>query len=205
MKAHLVFVLFAGLLAFGPPPADAQEAVPGNFLVAPSLFYYSGLRSKNSKEEKIFFVYELKLAYQVYPNVFAGLTYQSEEQNINNSGFSSPSDNNSSKGVRTSLGPSVGYVTPTYHAIFTYFYDSKDKIDTTSASAGSNKYSYSGNGMQLDLGYKIPIWGGFFGPQLSYKTYTYGKLSTNGGAANSISPKMKESNFEPSLTFFYFF
>lgn len=186
------------------PEAKAQEAMPGNFMVAPSVFYYSGLRSRNSKDEKTYLVYEMKAAYQIHPNFFLGLTYQSEEQNIKTSGYSDPSLNNTSKSVRTSLGPSIGYVRPTYHVIFTYLFDSKWKLDTTTSS-GTNKYDYKGNGMQLDTGYKIPLWGGFFGPQLSYKNFTYGTLSTNGGAASSISPKLKESNFEPSLVFFYIF
>ena len=59
--------------------------------------------------------------------------------------------------------------------------------------------------MQLDVGYKIPVWGIFFGPQLSYKVYTYSKLKTDGGAAQSISPKLEDAGVEPSLIFYYFF
>lgn len=186
--------------------ARAQETSLGigDFFVAPSVFYYTGLRSRTSEDEKGYLVYDLKAAYQVYPNIFLGPAYQIEDEETKTSGYASASLNNQSKSKRTSLGASLGYVTATYHFMFTYYFDSKWKLDTTTSS-GSNKYQYTGSGMQLDVGYKIPIWGIYFGPQLSYKIYTYGKLKTDSGAAQSISPKLEDAGVEPSLIFYYFF
>lgn len=173
-------------------------------MIAPSLFYYSGVRTRSSKEEKSLFSYELKLGGQVYPNFLLAFTYQGEQTTTKTSGYSSDSLNNTAKGQRASFGPSVGYVTTSFHIIFTYFYDSKLNLKTTTSS-GTSKYDYSGSGIQVDLGYKIPIWGFFFGPQLSYKSYTYGKLSTDGGNKTAIDPKLQESNLEPSIVAHVYF
>jgi hypothetical protein len=183
----------------------AEEFVTGteNFYIAPSVFYYAGLRERTSKDNKGYLVYDLSLGYQVHPNVYLGLKYQSENEETKTSGYSSASLNNSSKSTRTSLGASLGYVTQTYHLMFTYYVDSKWRLNTTTSS-GSNRYEYAGSGMQLDVGYKIPLWSFIFGPQLSYKMYTYGKLKTDGKEAETISPKLEDTGVEPSLVFFYF-
>ncbi|MBX9767219.1 MAG: autotransporter outer membrane beta-barrel domain-containing protein [Bdellovibrionales bacterium] len=185
-------------------PALAQDSATGNFLIAPSLLYYSGLRARTSEEKRAYSVYELKAAYQIFPEFFLGIAYQIEDESIENSGFSSASLNNSSKSKRTSLGPSIGYVTPSLHLMFTYFLDSKWNLNTTTSTAQS-KYDYVGTGLQLDFGYKIPLWGFFFGPQISYKKFSYDKLSTDGAASSSISPKLEETSVEPSLVLYYFF
>lgn len=201
VKSLIAIITF--LLFF---PAHGQEGISdvGNFMIAPSLFYYTGLRSRTSEDQKGYLVYDLKVAYQVYPNLFLGPAYQIEDEETKTSGYASASLNNQSKSKRTSLGAALGYVTTTYHFMFTYYFQSNWVLDTTTSS-GSNKYDYSGNGMQLDVGYKIPVWGIFFGPQLSYKVYTYSKLKTDGGAAQSISPKLEDAGVEPSLIFYYFF
>jgi hypothetical protein len=195
----LLVTILTGLIL--PDQAAAKE---NDFFVAPSLFYYSGLRKRTSSEEKAYMVYDLKAAYQVYPELYLGFAYQGEQDNSKTSGYSSASLNNTSKGTRTSMGPTFGYVLPTFHALLTYYFDSKLNLNTTTSS-GTNKYAYTGTGFQLDVGYKIELWGFWFGPQLSYKLYTYNKLTTDGGAASSISPKLEESNLEPSLAVYFFF
>ncbi len=191
------------------PPATAQDSgfgdsMVGDFLVAPSVFYYSSFRKLTAKDEKSFLAYDLKAAYQVYPNVFAGLSYQGDQTYVKNSGYASESVNNTSKSSRVSYGPSIGYVTSSLHFMFTYFIDSQWKLNTTTNS-GTTKYLYSGNGMQFDIGYKMPIWRIFCGPQLSYKSYVYSKSSVDGAAKSTISPKLEETNLEPSLVIHYFF
>lgn len=183
--------------------AHAKDDV-GKFFVAPSLFYHSGLRTRSSKDEESYLMYELKAAYNAYEGVFAGLNYQVENEETKTSGYSSSSLNNSSTATRTSMGPTVGYVTTTFHVLLTYFFDSKWQLNTTTSS-GTNKYEYAGSGLQLDLGYKIELWKMWFGPQLSYKKFTYNKLSTDGGSADSISPQLEDSALEPALVFFFFF
>lgn len=167
--------------------------------------HYSGLRSRTSREQKAYSAYEIKAAYQVSPQFFLGLNYQIEDETKENSGFSNSEYNNSSKSQRTSLGPTIGYITPSVHVMFTYFIDSKWNLNTTSSSGQKSRFDYVGTGMQLDLGYKIPLWGFFFGPQISYKKFTYEKLSTDGSATSSISTKLEETNLEPSLVLTYFF
>lgn len=196
-----ILILFGLLFS---APAFAQEATPGNFLLAPSVFYYGGARSRSSKDDKSYLVYELKFSYQVHPNIYFGIDYQNEQETVKTSGYASASLNNSSKSTRSSYGPTIGYVLPTWHVFFTYFYNSKWDLNTTTSS-GSNKYAYTGSGMQLDFGYKIALGPVLFGPQLSYKSFEYSKLSTDGGAEDTISPKLKETGFEPSLVAFYFF
>jgi hypothetical protein len=198
---HLLTLLFSALA--GLPQAHARDDA-GNFFVAPSLYYYSGLRTRSSREEKEYSVYELKAAYNFYEGFFGGLAYQLENEDRETSGFTSASLNSTSKSKRTSLGPTVGYVTPTFHALFTYFYDSKWNL-TTTTSTDSAKYDYKGSGFQLDVGYKIQLWELWFGPQLSYKKFIYSKLTTDGGASESISPKLEDTGLEPSLVIFFFF
>lgn len=192
------------IFTFVGAPSFAQESLTGDFLVAPSIFYNSGIRTKTSKDEKSYLVGELKLAYQVHPDIFLGATYQREQEDSKTSGYSAASLNNATTAVRESLGASVGYVTTTYHVLFTYFFDSKWNVNSKTTT-GSNKYNYTGNGMQLDLGYKIPIWGIYFGPQLSYKMFTYTKLKTDGGEATSLSPKLEDTSLDPSLVFVILF
>ncbi len=204
MKSAVLRVLTFLTITFVLQPAQGQEMTSGDFLVAPSLLYYSGLRSRTSKDEKAYLVGEMKLAYQIHPFVYLGPTYQHEQDDTKTSGYSSPSLNNTSKSQRSSIGASLGYVTPSYHFMFTYYFDSKWNLNTSSTT-GDNKYNYKGTGMQLDVGYKIPLWGIFFGPQLSYKMFTYEKLSTDSGAAEKISPKLEDTGLEPSLVLFYFF
>lgn len=190
--------------------AQAQSTSVGyapssdNFLIAPSVFYYSGLRSRTSKDDKSYLVGEMKLAYQFSPNFYIGATYQQEQEEVQTSGYSSASFNNTSESKRSSLGASVGYVTSTFHFFFTYFVDSKWNLETVTSS-GANKYDYKGSGLQLDLGYKIPLWGFFIGPQISYKLFTYDELVTNGGTSASITPKLEDKKLEPALVFYYFF
>lgn len=190
-------------LVFAAPEAQAKDDV-GNFFVAPSLFYHSGLRSRSSKDKEDYLVYELKAAYNAYEGLFTGLSYQVETEEKETSGYASASLNASSKSTRTSMGPTVGYVATTFHVLLTYFFDSKWKLDTTT-SGGTNKYEYSGTGLQLDLGYKIELWKTYFGPQISYKKFEYKKLAVDGGSEDSISPKLEDSSLEPSLVFFFFF
>ena len=198
---RILLMLVSTLLV--PAPAEAKDDV-GNFFVAPSVFYYTGLRSRTSKEQKDYLVYDLKVAYNIANGFFAGLAYQVENDNSETSGYSSAALNNTSKSTRISMGPSVGYVAATFHFLLTYYFDSKWQLDTTT-STGSSKYNYSGSGLQADIGYKIELGKIYFGPQLSYKKYTYGKLSTDGGAETSISPKLEDSGVEPSLVLFLFF
>lgn len=201
MKNSILLVLLSFALSL--PEAHAAEGA-GTFFIAPSLLYWSGLRTRTSKEKQDYSVYELKAAYNFTGNIYGGVNYQMESDNSETSGYASASLNNTSKATRTSLGPVLGYVTQTYHVLFTYFYDSKWNLNTTT-SGGSNKYQYTGSGLQLDLGYKIEFAGFWFGPQISYKAFTYGKLSTDGSATDSISPKLEDSSLDPSLTIFFFF
>lgn len=204
MGHRFLTLLLLATCGLGLNKASAQDLGVADFLIAPGLLYYSGLRSRTSKDEKVYLVGELKMAYQIYPHVFLGPTYQYEQEDSKSAGYSAASLNNTVKSQRNSLGASVGYVASTYHFILTYYLDSKWKLDTTN-STGSSKYEYQGTGVQLDAAYKIPIWGFHFGPQLSYKIFTYEKLSTNGGTAEKISPKLEDSALEPSIVLFYFF
>lgn len=185
------------------PRVSADDSA-GKFFVAPSLFYYTGLRSRSSKEKQDYLVYDLKAAYNVADGFFAGLAYQVESEKSETSGYAASSLNSRSESERTSWGPSFGYVMKTFHATLTYYYDSKWKLDTTT-STGSTGYAYKGWGFQLDVGYKIELWKMWFGPQLSYKKFEYKKLTTDGGAEQSISPKLEDTAVEPSLVFFFFF
>lgn len=183
---------------------QAREYGDSRFLVAPALFYYSNLRERSSKEEKSYTMYELKIGGAISSEIFLGLSYQGEQGETKNSGYSSAALNNSSKDQRTSYGPFIGYITPTFHSAFTYYYLSQWDLNTTT-STGSTKYKYTGSGMQFDIGYKIQLGGIFFGPQLSYKIFTYKKLSTDDGAEASISPALKDSAIEPSIVLYWFF
>ena len=198
------FALLICLVAGSFVTAHADDLSNTNFFVAPSILYYTKLRSRTSKDEKTYLTYELKAGYQFYPEFFAGLVYQGDSDETKTSGYSVAALNNSSKGARSSYGPMIGYISTAFHATFTYFLASEWKLNTTT-STSTGVYKYSGGGFQLDLGYKIPLWGFYFGPQLSYKKFSYSKLSTNGGSAASISPKLEESAIEPSIAFFYFF
>lgn len=211
-QKHLV-IMFCLLIGGGLASNDASAQLGGggfseslneDFYVSPSLFYYSGLRSKSTREEKTFLAYDLKVGYQVYPNIFLGLIYQGDESTIKNSGYASETLNNSSKSSRASYGASLGYITPSLHFMFSYYIESKWKLNTTT-SAGVGRFDYSGNGMQFDIGYKIPLGKVVFGPQISYKLYSYSKVSIDGGQSASASPKLEESNLEPSLVLYYFF
>lgn len=184
--------------------ARAQFSTDQNFYASTSVFTYSSLRARTSKDEKSFLAYDVKAGYQVYPTIFLGFAYQADQNTTKTSGYASDSLNNTSKGKRASLGPTLGYVSDTIHATLTYYYESKWTLDTTTAT-GADRYQYVGSGTQVDLGYKIPLWQIYFGPQLSYKKYTYDKLGTNGASSASISPKLVEDNLEPSLVFYYFF
>ena len=197
-------LVVAAAMGCSSTSAYGQESIPGNFLIAPSLLYHSGLRTRNSESKNSYLVYEARLGYQVHPEVFLGLHYQVEDENIENSGYSSANLNNTSVTKRTSIGASVGYVTSGLHLFFSYFLDSKWSLNTTS-SGQQNRYDYNGAGFQVDVGYKIPLWGLFLGPQISYKKFSYGNLSTDGGSASSISPQLEETSVEPSLAIYYFF
>lgn len=185
-------------------PAESQELSAPNFLFAPGIFYSSGLTSRNSKDERTELRGEVKLAYQVYPGIYFGPTFNFEQTSNKTSGYSSASLNNMTTGNRQSYGASVGHVTTSYHVNFTYHVNSTWNLNQTTSS-GSSKYVYKGEGFQVDLGYKIPIWGVFFGPQLSYKLLEYSKLSADGGPSESISPKLKETGYEPSVVLYWFF
>lgn len=211
MKYSLSLILSAVLLvSFSSQKASAQVPLGSysqsgnNFLIAPSVFYYSGLRSRTSKDDKSYLVGELKLAYQVSTNIYLGAIYQHEQEEVITSGYSSATSNNTANSKRTSLGASLGYATETFHVFLSYFVSSKWNLDTVS-SAGANQYDYDGSGFQIDLGYKIPLWGFFVGPQLSYKMFTYDELVTNGGSAAGINPKLEDTKLEPALVFYYFF
>jgi hypothetical protein len=195
---YTIAILFLAL------PAESQELTSPNFLIAPGIFYSSGLTARNSKDERIELRAEVKLAYQVYPQIYFGPTFNLEQTSRKTSGYSSPTLNNLTKGQRQSYGASLVYITTSYHFSVTYFVNSTWNLDTTTSSE-STKYAYKGNGFQFDLGYKIPIWGVFFGPQLSYKLLEYSKLSTDGSSSESISPKLKESGLEPSVVLHWFF
>jgi len=200
MRSFIYSIIFLALVL---PEAHAKDDV-GNFFVAPSLFYHGGLRSRTSKDKEDYLVYDLKAAYNAYEGIFTGLTYQVETEETETSGYASASLNNSSKATRTSYGPMVGYVRTSFHVLLTYFFSSEWTLNTTSSTT-TNKYAYTGNGLQLDLGYKIELWKMWFGPQISYKKYMYNKLATDGGSAESISPKLEDTALEPSLVFFFFF
>lgn len=199
MKTLIAILSLFALFGIAQDSAAQDGAIAEKWMTSPSIFYYTTQRKRNSDEQKTYSFAELKAGYQFANGWFAGGVYQLQEENLKNSGFSDPTDNNTVKATRTSWGPYIGYIKGTYHAALTYFYESKNQLNKTN-STGTTKYSYKGNGFQLDAGYKIPLGGGFFGPQLSYKTYTYSKLDEN-----SISPKLKETGIEPSLTYFFFF
>lgn len=193
------------LLFFTGQQSHAQSSgITGDFYLGGSLFYLSDLRTRNSRDEKSRLVYDVRAAYQIYPEFFLGINYQGEQENTKASGYSSDSLNNSSQSSRTSYGPSVSYMTDTFNLSVTYYMASKWDLETAT-STSTTRYSYSGSGFQADIAYKFPIWGMHVGPQLSYRLYTYDKLSTNGGSSQSIAPKLEESTFEPSLTFYFFF
>ena len=127
------------------------------------------------------------------------------QETTKTSGYSNASLNNISNGRRQSYGGSLGYVTSSYHFYLTYFAESVWKLDTET-STSVDEYIYKGDGFQLDVAYKIPIWDVFFfGPQLSYKSLTYSTLSSNAGDFESISPKMEEKGIEPSIVLYWFF
>lgn len=176
----------------------------GDYYFGGSLLYLSDLRARNSRDEKSRLVYDLRAAYQIYPNVFLGPSYLGEQENTKASGYSSESLNNSSKSARTNYGACASYMTDTFNFSFTYFVSSQWDLETVT-STSTNRYSYTGSGFQADLAYKFPVWGMYVGPQLSYRLYTYDKLSTNGSSSQSITPKLEESSLEPSLTFYFFF
>jgi hypothetical protein len=195
------------LLSFATPKLNAQSSGSGStsdFFIGGSIFYNSDLRVRTSRDEEAHMAYDGRAGYQIYPHVYLGGMYQVEQDSINTSGYSSDSLNNSSKSNRASYGPSLGYITEALHLNFTYFIESKWNLETTT-STGNGTYAYSGAGFQGDIGYKFPLWGMLIGPQLSYRKFTYDKLSTNNGSALTITPKLEDDTFEPSLVIFLFF
>lgn len=213
MKKHLKTYLLFFSLVFSfmalPSLSNAQFSAPSvgglsDYYIGSSLFYYSNLRTRTSRDEKSYFVYDIRAGYQVNPNIYLGLIYQADKDGLKASGYSSDSLNNTTSSQRASLGPTISYITETYHAHLTYFYSSKWKLDVVT-NTGTNAYEYTGTGLQADFGYKFPVWGMLIGPQISYKKFTYTKLSTNGGTEISLSPKLEEDTFEPSLVIYFFF
>lgn len=202
--------LFLLLVSLTATFAHAQSFTPsssgsgGDYLVAPSLFYLSSVRTRSSREETAYFSADLRLGYQIYPQLYAGINYQADQKNVESTGFTVESFNNTSKLKRNSIGASLTYVMDSVHFSFTYYVDSKLALSNTNG-IGNTNYEYTGTGLQADVGYRFLIWGISLGPQLSYKSYTYSKLNIDGAGTNQITPKLEESNFEPSLIAYFFF
>ncbi len=188
-------------LSFSPGESTGTMS---DYYIAPSFLYYSGLRSRSSREENAYITSDLRFGYQIHPSFYFGPIYQFDQKNTESTGFTVESFNNTVKLKRNSIGVSLSYLLESVHFALSYYIQSKLELNTLN-KIGSSDYNYTGTGFQFDLGYRFSLWGLSLGPQLSYKSYQYPKLEINGDGSNDITPKLEESNFEPSLTAYYFF
>ena len=183
--------------------ARAQGGSSGSWFINPALFYSTDVQERNSKSESKSMLLDVKLGFNVGDGVFVGLAYGIDSSDVGTSGFATATDNYVNKTERTSWGPSVGYFWDSFYGFFTYYYSSTWKSGFASSTTTNNS-SYDGYGMQADIGFRFPVWGLIAGPQLSYKIFTYSKLSQNGGES-TLTPPLKETKLEPYFALWFFF
>lgn len=183
---------------------NAQDA-PGNnssskpFLVGFGAFYKAESRKRSAKSDTSSYLADLRLAYAVADSLYLGATYGLDVENIETSGYASASDNSTSELNRQSYGPTFGYFRSNFFSFITYHLNSTWKVSSKGSSTNTEE-EYTGTGFQLDVGVILPLGSVSIGPQLSYKTFTYKKLKSNGGSSSSISPAFKDDKLEPQLT-----
>lgn len=96
--------------------------------------------------------------------------------------------------TRTAYGPAIGYVGQSISLLYTYYMSVVE-------SKGSANYG-GGSGWQFDLGWKFDVSSGFaLGPQITYKYFTYTKVTTT--TESNLSPSYNYSELIPQLAMWF--
>lgn len=183
--------------------ANAQDGGSGgNYFISPAIFYNADLQERSAKADSSNLLLDFRGGINVGTNMYVGLLYAMDNKSVKTSGYSSASDNYEDTRKRTSYGPFFAYFIDSFFGMFTYLYDSEWSISSVGTSGTTNTV-YDGWGYQLDLGFKFPLWGVQFGPLMSYKYFSYSKITS--GSPQALNPEFKETKLDPSLAIWIFF
>lgn len=181
------------------------EVTSGNIFVSPTILYWSEIQQRNSKSDTYKLTSDLRIGVRAMENIFLGGIYGIDDSRVKTTGYSSPSQNYDEKTTRRSYGPLAGYVAEDFYVLAAYHFASEWKIESVPSAAPSSTSTYTGRGYQLDAGLKIPLWGFWISPQLSYKYFSYAKLVSSTSGESTLSPELSVEKIDPSLGLWFFF
>lgn len=202
MPIRVLVLLVSAFLGFATFSVEAQEsnltAETTPWLTGLGLFGDGEARSRSSKSESSSYMVDLRVAHAITDGFYGGVIYAMENQTVKTSGYSVSADNHKNTYDRQSFGPTFGYVGTYVYGFASYHTSSSWTVKSVGTDA-STKDVYSGSGFQLDFGLILPLGPISLGPQLSYKSFEYKKLTSQGSSSGAISPSFKDSKFDPYL------
>lgn len=167
-------VLGLYVLGFHIPEASAS-----GYFFSPALFYRTEeTKTEGGNETELTHtMFDIRLGYIMTSSFYLGAIYAQDTRDTGDNEF-----------VRSSYGPTLGFIKDEFVILFHYFISSEDDYETV---------VYEGTGMQLDIGYYMRVGSSTrIGPQLSYKKFTYTKNKDG-----SLDKDREETRFEPYVAF----
>lgn len=135
---------------------------------------------------------DVNIGYQMGNGLYLGLLYMSDSMEVK--------AGSTTKSTASGFGPSVGFMKNGWFGHFHYILSSESDSDTSTSAKWTK-----GTGMQVDVGYLMPISGPFsIGVELAYRSLEYGTFQDNAGT-ESTANKLKSSGIKPKIRFTFIF
>lgn len=177
-----------------------EDRQSGSVFLSVAAYGKGELRERSAQSNVSQTLFDVRLGYATYDHVYLGASCDLDSEVVKTSDYASEADNKQTKYDRRSCGPMVGLISQYFFLLYTAHVVSAWEIETKTTSS-TNKDIYKGGGSQIDLGFHLPVGPLWIGPQVSYKTFVYNKVtSTTETTESSVNPKLSINKLEPLLT-----
>ena len=190
----------ATILIFIFAACPAVAALDSTFWFGLSGFGQAELRERNAQNETGGYLAAAHAGRTYGRWLFLGASYEHDFESVLTSGYASTASNERVLYTRTSLGPTIGLIGSRGFLLYTYNVYSKWLVRTRPQGGEWSDDVYRGDGSKIEAAIFFEAGPFLIGPQLSYKQYSYRKLSSEGAANQSLSPALKDTKLDPTLS-----
>lgn len=192
-----IFILF---IAVALRQSVAYADMDDRLWVGVSAFGQSNLRQRTSQNEVNGMSADLQIGWQAFDWVYFGVTYSYDYESVKTAGYAAASDNSLSRYTRSSIGPTLGFVSEYGFLLYTPHVFSSWRVQTKPEGGTQTEELYKGSGSQIDGGILLPLGPVLLGPKLSYKQFRYTTVEGSAAGSHRMQPGLKQTQIDPMLT-----
>lgn len=200
LRKFAIVGAFAALTIMSGAARAEFESKQGTFLLSLGGLAKTDARSRTAKSDTLAYLAEARMGYAVVDTLFIGALFGLEADSVKMTGYTDSSQNGTTDYKRQSYGPSLGWVSEHFFLFCTYHLQSTWTLESKPTSGVPAKDTYTGQGVQVDLGVAFEIGPVLIGPQLSFRSFTYTKLKTLAADEAILNPTLINNKIEPQIS-----